>query len=402
MRGNGVQVVSIQRMHDDLADVTYRSEAAADGYAGARADVLDRAQSILGPVNGGTPAALDQFFAAFHTLAMNPTDPAVRETVLSAASTLTQSLRDASQGLTDVTSGAAVQVTGYVDQVNTLAAQVANLNQQILAARAGGQAPNDLLDQRDVALDQLHQIAGVTTHENSTGTVDVFLGSGNLVRGSTTYALEAGTGTGGVPTVTFAADGSAASVGGTLGGYLAVTTVDLPSLRQQLDAVASGLISKVNAVNSAGYGLDGTTGNAFFSGTNASDIAVAATLTANKIAASASGATNDGNNALTLAAAGDDPTAVALPGGGTTSLGDGLRALAGRLGTLASSAVAAHTSSSAAVDSANKLRSSENGVSVDEEMVDMLKYQHAYEAAARVVSTADSMLDTLINHLGVG
>jgi flagellar hook-associated protein 1 FlgK len=201
--------------------------------------------------------------------------------------------------------------------------------------------------------------------------------------------------------VAFADGGSSASVGGEIGGYIAVTTIDLPGVRASLDAVARGLATAVNAQHSAGTGLDGSTGNAFFSGTDAATLAVSPSLVPAKIAASAGGAANDGNNALALFRVSTNTTAVTLPGGAPTSIGDALRALGGRLGSLASGAAAVAKTTSTAVDSATKTRSSQNGVSIDEEMVDLVKYQHAYSAAAKVVSTADQMLDTLINRLGV-
>ncbi len=400
MRGNGVVVTDITRLHDQLADVAVRSELTANGYAGARSTTLDRAQSVLGPVWTGAPAKLDALFASFNDLANNPTDPAARDAVLSAGQAVSQSLNDASKQLTDITNDAASKVGGDVDRVNQLSSQVADLNQSILDARASGQAPNDLLDSRDRAVDELHTLAGVSIHQNSSGSIDVYAGTKPLVRDNESFALKAGAASGtGVPTVAFA-DGSSASVGGEIGGYIAVTTVDLPGLRASLDAVANGLATAVNAQHQAGTGLDGSTGNAFFTGTTAASLAVSPTLTSAKIAASAGGTANDGNNALALFRVSTNTGAVTLPGSAPASIGDALRSLGGRLGALAAGAASVAQTTSTAVDSATKTRSSLNGVSVDEEMVDLVKYQHAYSAAAKVVSTADAMLDTLINHLG--
>ena len=408
MRGNGVVVTSVDRLRDQLADVAYRSEAAADGYAGARSTTLDRAQSILGSVSSGVPATLDKFWAAFDSLSNNPTDTAARNTVLDAGSEISRALRDASTQLGSLTTDAASQVSGDVTTINNLATQVAGLNKSILDATTAGQSPNDLLDSRDRAIDQLHQLAGVTTHENSLGVVDVYIGTRSLVRGEQTTALQAGLATnGGAPTVTWSDDGSSAGPGGEVGGYLSVTNVDLPGLKSMLDSVAKGLISAVNTTHAAGYGLppggtgtSTTTGTAFFSGTDASSIDLASGLNATTLAASLGGAANDGNNAIALAALRGKTNAVTMPDGTTSSVGDALRAVGGKLGSLASAAAATHTATNTAAASADKSRASANGVSVDEEMVDLVKWQHAYSAAAKVVSTADAMLDTLINHLG--
>src|ERR1700712_3363250 len=175
MRGNGVVVTSVDRLRDQLADVAYRSEAAADGYGGARSPTPARAASTLGRVPSGGPAALDKFWAPFGSLSNNPTDPAARNTVLDAGSEISRALRDASTQLGSLTTAAASQVSGDVTTINNLATQVAGLNKSILDATTAGQSPNDLLDSRDRAIDQLHQLAGVTTHENSLGVVDVYI-----------------------------------------------------------------------------------------------------------------------------------------------------------------------------------------------------------------------------------
>jgi flagellar hook-associated protein 1 FlgK len=407
MRGNGVVVTSVDRLRDQLADVAFRSEAAADGYAGARSTTLDRTQGILGGVSDGIATKLDAFWASFDKLSTTPADAAARDAVLNAGSEVTRALRDASQQLSDITSDAAGQVADDVTQVNNLTKTIAGLNKSILDATASGQSPNDLLDSRDRAIDELHKLAGITTHENSKGVVDVYIGSRNLVRGEQNYTLSAGATTNGTPTVSWTADGSPASTGGEIGGYLAVTTVDLPAVNAMLNSVATGLMSAVNTVHAAGYGLDDgnpltpvPTGTAFFGGTDASNIDLAAGLTPAKVAASAAGARNDGNNALTLARLRASTSAVTLPDGTTASVGDALRAVGGKLGSLASGAAATHEATNTATASAAKARSSSNGVSIDEEMVDLVKWQHAYSAAAKVVSTADAMLDTLINRLG--
>jgi flagellar hook-associated protein 1 FlgK len=400
MIGNGVTITSVSRLHDMLADVTYRSETASDGYAGARATTLDSAQSILGAVDSGASASLDTFFSSFNALATSPSTLASRDGVLNAGGDVARSLNDASKQLTAITQNVANQVSGDVTQINNLAAQVGQLNGSILAASATGQTPNDLMDARDRAVDQLSQLAGVQTNTRTNGVVDVFVGSTSLVRGVDSYPLTAGSNASGAPTVSFA-DGTPATLGGQVGGYMSVTTIELPGLQAQLDTFANSLISSVNAVHAAGTGLDGSTGVAFFTGGGAATIAVNPGLTAQKVAASVTGAANDGDNAAALFQLRNSTTAVSLSGGGTSSLSEALSTLAGRLGSLAAGSAQIQTATTAAVGSADKSRASLNGVSVDEEMVDLLKYQHSYEAAAKVISTADSMLDTLINHLGV-
>lgn len=442
MRGSGVQVVSIDRLRDTLADVSYREQAAASGAADARAGLLSRAQGVLGPTGASVSDNLDAFWSSWSDLSLNPGDSAARTAVLSAGQQLTDSLNGAAGSLAQIGADAVRQAQDAVAQVNGLTAQVAALNKQVTEAKATGQNPNDLLDQRDQALDQLAQLTGARIQQSTSNAdqVDVVLGGIALVSGTVATTLSAGT-VGGQ--LGFAVGGSLGTgrpvaLGGTLGGLQRVVNVDLPGFSAHLDALAQGLADTVNRLHEQGYAAPlpvtdpatGTTtttappGGAFFAaaggGTSvtAASIRVAVTSAAD-VAASATqaGSPNDGDNALALADAGkvsaylSDPTSgltptlppagQAAPDGGPT-VTDAVLGLVGRLGQAAAAAASAQTSAGTARDTAQKLRTDADGVSPDEEMVDLAKYQHAYEAAARVITVADSMLNTLINGMGAG
>lgn len=394
MLGTGVTVISIDRLRDLLSDVSWREQASASGSAAARADVLDQAQGILGPFSSGAPDALSKFWSAWDTVSVSPNDPAARQGVLDAGRQLASSLNNASIGLDQATEKAQLKVTGDVGQVNSLTAQVAQLNQAIQDATTGGSAPNDLLDARDKALDQLSQLTGGKVHVETNGMADFFVASTALVRGMVTQTLQA-TSTGGAPSVS-AVGGSALPMGGEIGGYVHVAGQSLPQFRTQLDAIATSLRDVVNTAHAQGFDLNGNPGAAFFTGSSAATFAVSSTLTPNGVAASATGAANDGNNALALAQL---RSAVAL---GTNTIADAMTGLAGSLGTAAADATASSSTTTSGLNAMTTQRSNADGVNVDSEMVDMLKYQRAYQAAAKVISISDSMLDTLINGLGIG
>jgi flagellar hook-associated protein 1 FlgK len=396
MLGTGVVVTGISRMRDLLTDISYRQQAAAAGAAGATTTVLDNAQAILGPLDGGAPQALSDFYAAWDQLSNTPTDAAARQGVINAGANVAQSLRDASTSLTQIASDTGSKMAADIDTINGLTAQIAQLNKQILGATASGAAPNDLMDTRDRALDSLSSLTGATYQTDQTGQVNVFLGTHSLVRAneSTNLVLTQSGGTYSVSTT--GPNPLTVTPGGELGGFQTAVNTTLPSLRTDLDNVAAQLISSVNAVHQAGYDLQGNQGGAFFTGTDASTIAVSSSLTPNTVAAAVRPNTpNDGDNALAIAQLRNTSTSS------TGSVGDNLRSLAGRLGALAAAADQTNTASQGALAGYETARSSADGVSVDEEMVDLLKYQRSYEAAAKVISTTNSMMDTLINGLGL-
>jgi flagellar hook-associated protein 1 FlgK len=396
MMGTGVVVTAIGRMRDLLTDISYRQQAAASGAANATATVLGNAQQILGPVDAGTPKALSAFYAAWDQLSTTPTDAAARQGVINAGDTVAQSLNDAATSLSQISADTGTKMAADVDTVNGLTTEIAKLNKQILAATASASAPNDLMDTRDRALDKLAGLTGATYQTDNTGQVNVFLGTTSLIRGgdSTNVALVQSGGTFSMTTTGQLV--VPVTPGGELGGFMTAVNTTLPSLRADLDTVASQLITSVNAVHQAGYDLQGNQGGAFFTGTDASSIAVSSTLTTNTVAAAVRPNTpNDGDNALAVAQLRNAPVST------TGSVGDSLRSLAGRLGSLASAANQTNTAAQTALTGYQAARSSADGVSVDEEMVDLVKYQRSYEAAAKVISTANSMMDTLINGMGL-
>lgn len=394
MRGTGVTVVAINRMRNQLADVSWRSEAASAGSAAARSTTLDRAQEILGPFTAGAPDALSKFWSSWDQLALTPTSPAARAGVINAGQQLATSLNDASRGLDEITADVNLKVNGDVSEVNNLIGLVAKLNGAILDATTAASAPNDLMDSRDAALDKLSTLVGATSRTNDNGMVDVYVGGTAIVRGTTTETLSAAQ-VGGLPTVKYA-DGRTAAVGGELGGYISVSNQTIPSLRADLDGIAQGLRDLINDAHTSHYDLNGVGGEAFFTGNGAADLAVSSTMTADKVAASASGSPNDGNGALSTAGL------RSTIGVGSSTVGDALAALAGRLGAEAASAAQQSTASQTSMTGLTSSRAALDGVNIDEEMVDLLKYQHMYESAARVISISDDMLDTLINRMGVG
>ena len=400
MRGTGVAVISIDRLRDLLADLSYRAEAGASGAADARAAVLDRAQTVLGEYSDGTAKDMDEFFKAWQTLSTKADDAAARAGVLSSGRKLAESLGTAADRLDQLGDDIGLQMQESVREVNDLAAHVATLNQGISDAITGGQSPNDLQDQRDSALDRLATLTGGTVKQGENGQVDFHVGGSPVVSGVTTRTLTASR-TGDVWGVAFS-DGRPAGVGGQLGAHARAVSVDLPAFGQQLDELAAALAERVNALHRTGHSLDSDgsapDGGDFFVGAGgaavgARTLQVRPDLTEDGIAVSVDGARFDGRLAPRLAELGRS---------GDPSVEDMLHAAISRMGAGAAAASRDAAAAQSGLSGAAERRSSAVGVNVDEEMVDLVKYQHSYQAAARVISMADSFLDTVINRMGAG
>ena len=404
MLGTGVQVLGIDRLRDRLADAVYRVQSSTAGAADARTAMLDRAQSVLGPFGGGASESLDEFWASWDQLSLHPADPAARSGVINAAESLATSLRDSASSLQQISKDIGLALGDTVTQVNALAREVASLNQSITDAVTNGLQPNDLLDKRDVALDKLATLAGATTSEGPHGSVNVNLGMVPLVRGTSVSPIalaNAGTPTGTAYTVVFADTNAPAKVGGTMGGYLEVNNVDIPAFLTKLNTFATTLRDQVNAAHTTGFDPTGAAGGVFFTGTGAADFALAPTMNAAKIAAASTGAPpkpNDGSKALALA----NLRMNTIPALGGVTLNGELHSIASMLGAAASDAMKDAAAAVSVRNASAQVRAATNAVSTDEEMVELVKFQHAYDAAARVISIVDGMFDTLINRTGAG
>ena len=407
-RGNGVSIVSLSRLRSALADVAVRGEASTAGQAGAKAEVLSRAEGILGPYGSGVPASLSMLFKTFDQLALQPADPAVRQIVLDAAATLAGGLKDAATGLAQIRDDATAQSIAAVSVVNGLSTEVADLNRRISEAVSVGQQPNDLLDRRDVALDKLSSLTGTTSRLRDDSMVDVTLNGIALVRGADAQPLTFGLAPATPPSVgadhVFQVGGNSITLAGSLGGRASALRVDLRDFETLLNDVTVDIARRVNDQHRAGLDMAGAAGTNLFTGANggpvttAGGLQVADGMTTAKVAASgpqpgpAPFSPYNGENGLQLARLRDP----------ATGLTDKLNAFASTLGSRAAAANRTAGAAEAGLDGVREQRNTAHGVSVDEEMISLVKFQHAYDAAARVISIADGMLDTLINRMGAG
>jgi flagellar hook-associated protein 1 FlgK len=386
----GVTITDVARLRDRLADVSYRSEAAVSGATTARSDTLSRASSVLGTFASGTPEDLSTFITSWDRLSTTPDDAAARAAVLNSGQHLADSLTAASAKLDALTGEVGLRLADDTGELNGLLSSVAKLNEQIAVAYTDARQPNDLQDQRDVALDRISALTGARIDPRPDGSVTISSGGIVLVSGRVAQSVASSTSPAGITL----ADGTPLPVSGEMGGYTSALAVDLPAYRSQLDAFAVALRDSVNTAHAGGSGTDGSTGIAFFTGSGASDLTVNPSLLPSGIAASETGATTDGNNAIVIA----QRLRTATPLSGQT-LGNALAAFGARLGQAATDASRNATTAAASLTSAQAARASADGVSVDEEMVDLVKFQHSYQAAAKVISMADGMLDTLINNM---
>jgi flagellar hook-associated protein 1 FlgK len=366
--GTGVTVATYTRIRNTYLDAQYRAQNTALGSASTQAEGLGQAQGVFGePSSTGLASQLSAFWSSWSELAVSPSDPA-KVGVVSAATQLTNTLHQLQsqlQGLEGLLASQYAAVTGPAGEVQSDATQIAQLNHQIKLSLEAHQQPNDLEDSRDLLIDKLSTLANVTVTKEADGTDTVTFGNAPkpLVEGSTVNWPQALT----------------AAAGGQLGALLELSspTGALASYQTGLNEVAETLATSVNAIHTA---------TPFFSGTTAATIQVA--VTPAEVETSSEGAS--GGNDVALAIAG-------LRG---QAADQRYAALIAQVGSGVHNAKANQETAQAVLTAVSNQRQSVSGVSLDEEMTNLVTFQRGYQASAHALNAMNEMLDTLINHTG--
>lgn len=446
--GTGVDISMIRRLRDTFLDSQVRGQVGAQGYWDTKQDYLEQIEAIFNePSDQGINNLLTKLWGAWQDLGTSPESYSARVAVVQSATVLADVIRRDYAQLTNLQTQADDEIKSKVSQVNDWLSEIASLNKQISAVelpqassydpsvKVASDQANDLRDRRDLLLDQLSKTIKVNYQEESDGTVTIWLGDINnsdplqqqiLIQADTHHYLlrgpDSGTTLGGLVwsddslgTVT----ANVTPTDGELKGLLEARDVILDpaggttsdpgqSLAWRLDQMAQSLATLVNNAHLAGYDLNGNPGKAFFVSSDsnpigAANISVNPDLMANAnlvAAASAWGATGqvgNGEQATAIATAIQTGTAGAI----TTTVADWYKALISKLGVDSQQAQDMSTNQKALVDRLTQNRESFSGVSLDEEATNVIRFQRAYQAAARVMNAMDEMLDKLVNGVGV-
>jgi flagellar hook-associated protein 1 FlgK len=395
---SGVVVSGVNRIRDAYLEARGRTEHERQAALSEQHIVVSDIERVFDePSTSGLQSKLTAMWDGFADVADHPEDPAARTQLLARAADVTSALNAGATEFAGQYVARRTELGGTVDDINSAAARLAKLNDAVAQAKLAGASANELEDQRDVLAIRLSELTGATVTRSANGSLDVTLNGSALVSGTTARSLAAtGSATlagqaGDPPGLKWTdTDASAGPVAGRAGAQLTALNSTLPDYAAALDGVAAKLTSTVNAVHGAGFTAAGVAGGAFFSGTTAGSITVAITNPAAVAASSSATLSGDGGAADKLAQL----------GGAAGGADEAYRTVVARLGVLVQSTQQLSETQNAITADVDSARLAGAGVSVDEELTSMLSYQRAYEAAARVMSAVDSMLDTLINRTG--
>lgn len=400
--GYGVDVSTIKREYDSFLTAQLRSANQDLGKSNVELSMLTSIEQVFTESGDtGLSAAMNDFWNAWQGVVNDPASSTARSVLASASDNLADTFNSVSSDLAGISMELEDNLDGTVDKINGLVQQIADTNQKIVAMEANGQNVNTVRNNLDSLVLELTSLVDINISTNGAGQINVQLANGKpLVEGTTTWALSTKTNTTtGLLDVSWVdSEGNETVVNesiskGELGGYLGVRE-ELASYQDQLDELAVNVMAQVNTLHQGGYDLYGNAGVSFFSGSGASDMALNTNITTDpgKIAAaSAGGGVGDSSNAEAIA---ELQNTYLI--NGTSTFSDYFNTMVSSIGTKVQSEETSNEGLSNAQAFYTNQCLSVSGVSTDEEMAKLVLYQNAYDAAAKLMTVLDEMMQTLI------
>ena len=443
--GNGVYVATVQRLYDGVINQQLNDGNSTYGNNEAKLKSLQQLEPFFNELTGNALGdAMQKFSDSWQSLSLNPAGAAERQTVIGRANILIDTFHQLNDGVRNVQSFADTSIAGVATDITAKAREIASLNVQIRQSELVSGSANELRDQRDTLLKDLTKLVGVSYSEQSDGTLTVSLPGGQaLVTGAQyaqVYANPVTTTDANMPnpkneiritaigfpppTANTATDTEVSgTIGGTnntkggVGGLLYIRDTVMPSYLSKLDETAYNLSYQVNTQHAAGYNLDNATGISFFNpatatappattaafsgySSSSSTLGIKLNITdINEIAAAdaspLTGGSGNNKNALLMAQLAGKQ--VSFSDGSLATVSSYYNTMVGSVGVEVQAAQNLTTQNENFMRQLGNLQQSVAGVSLDEELTNLIKYQKAFEGASRAINVATDMLDTVLN-----
>jgi flagellar hook-associated protein 1 len=395
--GSGVVLEKVESVRDPILEIRIHSEEQQQSRLDALVSGLSQTELMFSGSAGDIGDSLAKFFNSLQQLSTDPTNIPLRQSVITAANNLASSFRTVVQNVQLQRTNLDLSVVQTVREVNSVTEQIAELNAQITNLENLHQDASAFVDRRNVLIGQLSQLLDVSVIQ-SDNTITLTTSNGTaLVAGQRAFQLDTQADVSGVQHI-FAegTDITANIFRGRLAGLVELRDQKLPNVVSDLDTLAAGLASRINTVHRAGYDLNGIGGGDLFTPPPAGITGAAAGLRVQisdptLLAASSDLSPGSNGNLAQLLAVRDQAVAA---GQSPTEF---YATAVFKIGNDVATNSAAQDASSLILQQLENQRSSISGVSLDEEAANLLRYQRAFEAAARVVSTISEVMDTAVN-----
>jgi len=398
--GTGVRIASIEREHDVFLTNQLRQKNTALGEESGKTSPLTELENVFNISEQNLATEIDNFFDSWQELSTNPGGQIERDLVIRRGTTLADAFHATAQELTNIQQNINNSLASKLDAVNVKLQEVADLNERINAIEATGQSANSPRDRRDYLVEELSLTLGVYAYEENNNMVTIQLPGGlPLVQGTTALSLN-GVTVGQdiqfqVQYGNTTLDVSQNNLGGEFKGLVYVRDNLITAVKGDLDKIAYNLATEINTQHQAGVGLDGISRD-FFTPlaveTNASQNIAVQVQTTDEIAAGATTAPGDNTNAQLIAALLDQKII-----NGTDTFIEAYGKISSTVGLEANQNQLSLQGTEDALVQLQNLRDGLVGVSLEEEMINLIQYQSAFEASAKLLATVDEMMDTLIS-----
>lgn len=405
--GTGVIVSYIKQYGQAFLDAQVRSQLGESSKWSKESDILTQVEATLDETgDAGMLNMLNKFWTGWQSLSDDPTDLSLRTSLKQSAQDLADAFNNRVASLRSIRSDQDQSIIQSVNEINSIATQIADLNVEIVKAKAADEQPNDLIDERDRQLNRLTEITGGTVRFEDNGEALVSIGGHALVVGSEAFALTTTVNAvnDNMVDITWAADSAGfTATDGELAGLFEARDVIIPQQLSGLSDLAEAITNAVNDQHDNGFDLNGDEGGDFFDFSSTGDYFFRIDLSDNLddishiAAASTADSPGDGNNATAMANIKD----LLAMNTGTATFNDYYNNQITSFGLLVQESTRKSSDTSVVLDSLKQLQSSESGVSLDEEAANLVSAQKAYQSCARVLTTIDQMLNTLINSTGL-
>ncbi|HVJ05294.1 MAG TPA: flagellar hook-associated protein FlgK [Candidatus Saccharimonadales bacterium] len=398
----GVDVKAIRSLRDNVLELRINSAMSQQNLSSTVYNSLSAVElSFSDTASGSIGSTLDNFFSSLQALSVTPANTSLRSNVLTAASNLASAFRGTAAVISDSQHQLDRSVVQSTSDINSLLQQIAIANSAITSAQKLGQSSNSAEDQRSALLSQLSGTIDFRTVNSDDGLMLTTANGTALVVGSKAYSLTNSLNASGLNNVySGGVDITGTIQGGSLGGYIQSRDQTLASMATQLDQFAFQFAQAVNNVQSSGSDINGTLGVALFNPPDttagsaagaASSMKVALSGPSQIAAAALGGASGDNSNLAKLI----DLQNQAIVNGSTptTAYSD----MTFSIGNTISQANTNATASENILLQLQNQQGSISGVSLDEESANLLLYQRSFQAAAKIITTIDTLMGNLLD-----
>lgn len=397
--GYGARMAAVKRLQHSFAAAQSDRQLALLGRERATRDMLGQVEAIFSELGGtGLVNNLAAFFSSFEQIGADPTNLAARQETVARAELVADIIAGRHQQLHDLRTVADEHLFDHVREANGLAHQIADLNRKIGEATVDP-VINDLKSLRDTAMSRLSELTGAYYIEQPNNQVDVLIGGRRMVQVGEVIELrlQPDPANPGMHRVLLGDVADPEGLGGTLIGLMDARDGQIVEYIERLNLFAQTLADQLNAAHEAGFDLQGAAGLPFFvysTNSPAGSLRVNPAIAADPAliaAATAPGAVGDGANASAIAQLRD----VKMFDGGLFNPTEYFADLIGQMGSDGRAAAVLVSAREAVVESLRANYQALSGVNLDEEAVDLIRYQQVYNAAARLLSVSQAMMDAL-------